>query len=163
MLVKEFTTCNPVSTISARKLKYINYIDTASVVDGKLLGIKTLDSNYPSRAQRRIQESDILISSVRPILRHNYYVNKKIDNGIASTGFIQLRITTPNIANARFVYYWLTTNEKIVLYNSIAEQSQSTFPAFNKEVIGNLEFPDISLAQQQHIVDLKPLFVTIEN
>jgi type I restriction enzyme S subunit len=40
------------------------------------------------------------------------------------------------------------------MYQTIAETSQSTFPSFNKDVIENMAFPDVSLAEQQHIVDI---------
>ena len=96
--------------------------------------------------------NDILISSVRPILKHNYYVNKKIENCIASTGFIQIRVIS-NTVLPQFLYYYLTEENKIKHYQSIAETSQSTFPSFNKEVIEEMNFPNISLDGQQHIVD----------
>ena len=98
------------------------------------------------------QKNDILISSVRPILRHNYFVNRDIKNGVASTGFIQLRVNSDKVL-PQYLYYYLTTDKKVQEYQAIAETSQSTFPSFNKEVIETMDFPDISLEGQYYIVD----------
>ncbi len=149
MLIKDIAKFNPKGI---KPTNYINYIDTSSVEDGKLIEIQKLYSNFPSRAQRVIQKNDILISSVRPNLKHNYYVNHQIENGIASTGFIQIRVTSEDV-HSNFLYYFLTEENKLKSYQNIAETSQSTFPSFNKDVIENIEFPNISLAEQQHIVD----------
>ena len=149
MLIKDIVIFNP-KGLKAKD--YINYIDTSSVEDGKLIDVQKLHSNFPSRAQRVIQRNDLLISSVRPNLKHNYFVSHQIENGIASTGFIQIRVISEDV-HPRFLYYYLTEESKVKSYQNIAETSQSTFPSFNKDVIENIEFPNISLEYQQHIVD----------
>ena len=150
MIIKDFVSFNP----KRRKpTDYVNYIDTSSVEDGKLIDIQCLSENIPSRAQRVIEKGDILISSVRPILKHNYYVGQHIENGIASTGFIQIRADRSKVI-PQYLYYFLTEETKVKMYQTIAETSQSTFPSFNKDVIENMTFPDVSLAEQQHIVDI---------
>ena len=151
MIIKDFVLFNPKGK---KPTDYVNYIDTSSVEDGKLIDIQRLSDNIPSRAQRVIEEGDILISSVRPILKHNYYVSQPIENGIASTGFIQIRADGSK-AIPQYLYYFLTEENKVKMYQTIAETSQSTFPSFNKDVIENMAFPDISLAEQQHIVDIR--------
>ena len=130
----------------------INYIDTSSVEDGHLNRIQVLKDNYPSRAQRTIQLNDILISSVRPNLLHNYFVKNTIDYGVCSTGFIQIRVINSKI-NPRYIYYLLTSKNKIKLYCSVAESSQTTFPSFNKDIIEEIKIPNISYDDQCHIVD----------
>lgn len=151
MLIKDIAKFNPKGTKSK---EYINYVDTSSVEDGKLIDVQMLFSDYPSRAQRVISKDDILISSVRPNLKHNYYINNHIENGVASTGFIQIRVFSEKVI-PKYLYYFLTEENKVKMYQNIAETSQSTFPSFNKEVIENIEFPNISLADQQHIVDIR--------
>jgi len=65
----------------------IEYIDTSSVEEGRLVNTqKILLKEAPSRAKRRVKENDILISSVRPNLKHFYFVNHCKDNTIVSTG-----------------------------------------------------------------------------
>ena len=149
MRIKDIAIFNPKGN---KPEEYINYIDTSSVEDGKLHEVQTLSREIPSRAQRLIALNDILISSVRPNLRHNYFVNKEIPHGIASTGFIQIRVISSNV-NPQFLYYFLTSEQKVLHYQTIAETSQSTFPSFNKDVIEGLDFPNVTLDDQQHIVD----------
>ena len=151
MLVKDIANVNPLS--KHKYNNFINYIDTSSVYDGKLLNIQKIHSNFPSRAQRIIGINDILISSVRPNLLHNYFINKNINNGVASSGFIHIRVKD-NLINPRFLYYFLTSHNNISLYSAIAESSQTTIPSFNKDVIENLELPDISVSKQLLIVDI---------
>lgn len=150
MKIKEIASFNPKGK---KPNDYINYVDTSSVEDGKLVGLQTLSKDIPSRAQRVIEKNDILISSVRPILKHNFFVGQSIQHGVASTGFIQIRVNNSNVL-PRFLYYYLTVETKTQQYQTIAETSQSTFPSFNKDVIEEMEFPNISLETQQHIVDI---------
>lgn len=149
MKIKEIASFNPKGK---KPNDYINYVDTSSVEDGKLMGLQTLSNDIPSRAQRVIEKNDILISSVRPILKHNFFVGQSIQHGVASTGFIQIRVNNSNVL-PRFLYYYLTVDTKVQQYQTIAETSQSTFPSFNKDVIEEMDFPNISLETQQHIVD----------
>ena len=150
MKIKEIASFNPKGK---KPNDYINYVDTSSVEDGKLIGLQTLSKDIPSRAQRVIEKNDILISSVRPILKHNFFVGQSIQHGVASTGFIQIRVNNSYVL-PRFLYYYLTVETKVQQYQTIAETSQSTFPSFNKDVIEEMEFPNISLETQQHIVDI---------
>lgn len=150
MRIKDLAIFNPKGI---KPKDFIVYIDTSSVEDGKLYETQTLDRDIPSRAQRVIEQNDLLISSVRPILRHNFFVKKEISHGIASTGFIQLRVTSTNVV-PQYLFYFLTSDSKVLHYQTIAETSQSTFPSFNKDVIENIEFPNITISEQQHIVDI---------
>ena len=62
MLIKDIAKFNP----KGRKSKeYINYVDTASVEDGKLIDVQMLFSDYPSRAQR------VISKEMRRIDKHN--------------------------------------------------------------------------------------------
>ena len=151
MRIKDLAIFNPKGI---KPKDFIVYIDTSSVEDGKLYETQTLDRDIPSRAQRVIEQNDLLISSVRPILRHNFFVKKEISHGIASTGFIQLRVTSTNVV-PQYLFYFLTSDSKVLHYQTIAETSQSTFPSFNKDVIENIEFPNITISEQQHIVDIR--------
>ena len=150
MKIKDFCSINPPSN---NFFDYINYIDTSSVIDGRLLNLQHLSQRFPSRARREIHNGDLLISSVRPNLKHNYFVSKEINHGIASTGFIQIRLCNQNWM-PRYIYYYLTTDQKVNLYANIAS-SQTAFPAFDKHVIEEIDVPNISLDEQRHIVDTR--------
>ena len=66
----------------------IEYIDTSSVDKGHLVETQKLKlEEAPSRAKRRIKDNDILISTVRPNLKHFFFVKKSRNNLVGSTGF----------------------------------------------------------------------------
>ena len=129
MYIKECCVINPLN--KANK-EYINYIDTSSVNDGSLLNYQTLFSNFPSRAQRNVEQKDI-------------------GNCVASTGFIQIRCK--NMVCPRYIYYLLTCKKSVAEYIMVADSSQTTFPTFNKNVIENIKILHEDLSTQQHIVD----------
>ena len=60
------------------------------------------------------------------------------------------------VLNPQFLYYWLTTPEKVNHYCSIADCSQSAYPSFTKEVIETLDFPSISITTQHSITNTIP-------
>lgn len=152
MKLKELVDINPVGNGKLPNL--IAYIDTSSVTDGELTNIQYLQDTFPSRAQRKISNGDILISSVRPNLKHNYYVQNATENMIASTGFIQIRVKNNEKVDSRFLYYWLTSPNKISHYCRIADCSQSSYPSFSKEVIEELDFSSIPLVAQHSITNI---------
>lgn len=152
MKLKDLVDINPVGNGKLPNL--IAYIDTSSVADGELTNIQYLQDTFPSRAQRKISNGDILISSVRPNLKHNYYVQNATENMIASTGFIQIRVKNNEKVDSRFLYYWLTSPSKISHYCRIADCSQSSYPSFSKEVIEELDFPSIPLVAQHSITNI---------
>ena len=148
--VKDIALINPKSNI--KMYEYINYIDTSSVYDGQLNNIQYLINDVPSRAQRELHINDILISSVRPNLKHNYFVKTDKRNIVGSSGFIQIRLIDKRYIPL-YMYYYLTSERNIKKYDIIANFSQTTFPTFNKDVVENLEIPIISIVNQQHIVN----------
>ena len=89
---------------------------------------------------------------MRPNLKHNYFVKCKEPHLIGSTGFIQVR-NNSNRYNSKYLYYFLTSQQRVDLYTSIANFSQTAFPSFNKDVLEDLHIPEISLSKQNHIVN----------
>ena len=148
MKVKDFTEINPSPSSPIEKRLFIDYIDTAAVTEGRLGDIQHLIGSFPSRAQREVHPNDILISSVRPNLRHNYFVTQGEDGMIASSGFVHIRVKKSEKVVPRFLYYFLTSPSKIRYYTRIADCSQSAYPSFNKDVIEDIEFPFISKPTQ---------------
>jgi type I restriction enzyme S subunit len=119
--------------------KVIEYIDINSVEEGTILERKyiPLDS-APTRARRIVRDEDILLSTVRPNLRHFAFVKKANPNTIASTGFAVIRAKK---AEPRFLYYYLTTDFVTEYLTQIAEEHASTYPAFTPDVVENLNMP----------------------
>jgi hypothetical protein len=66
MLIKDIAIFNP-KGLKAKD--HINYIDTSSVEDGKLIDIQKLRSNFPSRAQRVIQEKHVFQKVVVELIK----------------------------------------------------------------------------------------------
>ena len=127
MKVKDVCVINPKP--QTKRGDWINYIDTSSVNDGELVAVTKLVGEFPSRAQRELFLNDILISSVRPNLKHNYYVSIDKPNLVGSTGFIQVR-AKPNKIVPKFLYYFLTSQPRIDQYTTVANLAQTAFPSF---------------------------------
>ncbi len=119
--------------------KIIEYIDINSVEEGIILERKRIPlDSAPVRARRIVRDGDILLSTVRPNLRHFAFVKKAKPNTIASTGFAVIRAKE---AEPRFLYYYLTTDFVTEHLIQIAEEHASTYPAFTPDVVENLNMP----------------------
>ncbi|MEM1986557.1 MAG: restriction endonuclease subunit S [Nitrososphaeria archaeon] len=117
----------------------IEYIDITSVNNGELLGVQDLSlSEAPSRAKRIVRNNDILISTVRPNLKHFVFVKNAKSNTIASTGFA---VVSSYKINPRYLYYFLTSEPFTIYLTQIAETQTSAYPAFTPDVIENAELP----------------------
>ena len=91
----EISIINPENMKSGQYTE-INYIDIASVKGGQILELQKLTNDFPSRAKRIVKKGDILYSSVRPNLKGYVYISDDIQNGVASTGFADIRVKEPN-------------------------------------------------------------------
>lgn len=113
----------------------IDYIDVSSVDRGQILDIQKLSvETAPSRAKRIVRDNDIIISTVRPNLKHYAFIKKACDNLIASTGYA---VITSKKINPNYLYYYLTTDEYTQFLARIADSHTSTYPAINPDVIEN--------------------------
>ena len=154
MKVKKIAEFNPAPASPIAGRSEIDYIDTAAVVEGRLGDVQRLSKMFPSRAQREIHTNDILISSVRPNLKHNFFVDDSADGMIASSGFIHVRVKNSSDVSPRFLYYYLTSPAQVQRYVKIADSSQSAYPSFNKDVVENIELPEIDLPTQLRIAGI---------
>jgi type I restriction enzyme, S subunit len=162
-IVADIADFNTRSVNKDFKFDVIEYIDTSSVEKGQLTNTQEiLLKEAPSRAKRRIQKNDILISSVRPNLEHYYFVDKCKENTVVSTGFV---VITPKKDTYPYFLYCLLTTEQYTQYlTQVANSHTSTYPSFNPEVIENsiLSIPDYP--EQKRIADiLSCLDAKIEN
>jgi len=151
MKVKNIAEFNPTPSSPIAGRSEIAYIDTAAVVEGRLGDVQRLTKIFPSRAQREIHTNDILISSVRPNLKHNYFVDGSTDGMIASSGFIHVRVKNSSDVSPRILYYYLTSPAQVQRYVKISDSSQSAYPSFNKDVVENIDLPGIDLPTQLRI------------
>ncbi len=123
------------------------YIDLESVEKGMLKKReRLLLQNAPSRAQRYLQDDDILFQTVRPYQKNNFYFSKG-EGYVASTGYAQLRTNH----NARFLYQLLHT-EKFVR-KVLLRCTGTSYPAINSNDLAKIPINLPTLPEQQKIAD----------
>ena len=136
--------------------KIIEYIDINSVESGLILEKKVIPLEIaPTRARRVVRNNDILLSTVRPNLRHYAFVKYSKPNTIASTGFAVIR--AKNI-EPRYLYYYITTDFVTEYLTQIAETHTSAYPSFTPDVVENLKTPYQSTSEQSRIATVLSWF-----
>jgi len=129
----------------------IEYIDVASVEERKLTETQKLKlEKAPSRAKRIVLDDSVLISTVRPNLKHYCFIRKAKPNLIASTGFAVVN-SKQGKSDPYYLYNLLTTNEYTNYLIKIADSQTSTYPAFNPSIIQNSKFIFPSFTEQRAI------------
>ena len=151
MKIKNISVINPNNDKSINELNYINYLDTASVNNGKITNFTLLNNGqYPSRAKKILMQNDIIISSVDP-RNHNCIIKKSVNNLIGSSAFHQIRIKPNTHWLIKYIYYFLISNKNLIFFEN--NSTGTILPTFNKKIIENLDLPEISYSKQQHIVN----------
>lgn len=130
----------------------IEYIDIAAVNQGFISEIKTIPlKEAPSRAKRIVRNNDIVLSTVRPNLKHFAFMKNVKPNTVASTGFAV--ITSKNI-HPQFLYYYISTDRYTYYLSAIADMHTSAYPACNPDVIENSLIPYPLLPDQRAIAKI---------
>ncbi len=89
--------------------KTFEYISLSEVSNGEIERSRTTPINEaPSRAQRTIQQGDVLVGTVRPKQRSHGFVSAEHDGKICSSGFGALR-PGPNL-NSRYLIQEILSN-----------------------------------------------------
>ena len=146
----EISIINPENMKSGQYTE-INYIDIASVKGGQILELQKLTNNFPSRAKRIVKKGDILYSSVRPNLKGYVYISDDIQNGIASTGFADIRVKEPNTLLSKYLYYIMTTD--YISNDLISKAKGAQYPAVSFDDFKNIKIPIPSLEHQKEIIE----------
>ncbi len=147
--VEDVALINESSIKKDFKLELIEYIDIASVDKGMINDKQLIKlDEAPTRARRVVKDNDILISTVRPNLKHYTFINSAKSNTIASTGFAV--ISALNI-NPKFLYYYLTTDKYTEYLTAIADSHTSAYPSFNPDIIEKSFVPFPSMDEQNSI------------
>lgn len=112
------------------------YIDLESVVSGKLIKNQFINKKgAPSRAQRLVNNGDILYQTVRPYQKNNY-IFKGVDNQyVASTGYALLRVK--NNIDADFIYHMVHTHEFVS--EVIGQCTGTSYPAITPNLLNKIE------------------------
>jgi type I restriction-modification system DNA methylase subunit/restriction endonuclease S subunit len=146
----EISIINPENMKSGQYTE-INYIDIASVKGGQILELQKLTNDFPSRAKRIVNKGDILYSSVRPNLKGYVYISDDIQNGVASTGFADIRVKEPNTILSKYLYY-IMTSDYISDY-LISKAKGAQYPAVSFDEFETIKIPIPSLNKQKEIVE----------
>lgn len=103
------------------------YVDLESVEKGRLIRKTQIQRDgAPSRAQRSLQDQDVLFQIVRPYQRNNLLFRSDSDDDyVASTGYAQLRAH----ASPRFLYQSIHTDDFVA--RIVAKCTGSNYPAIN--------------------------------
>jgi len=109
------------------------YIDLESVEKWILKKENTLFSkNAPSRAQRILNNNDILFQTVRPYQKNNFFFKKEWDY-VASTWYAQIR----KEKNNEYLFHFLH-NEKFVS-KVLLRCTWTSYPAINSSDLGDIK------------------------
>ena len=130
------------------------YVDIASI-DRQLKTIgsfsEILGAEAPSRARKRIQANDVLVSTVRPNLNAVAIVPRELDGQIASTGFCVLR-PQPSVLHHKFLFYFTVTPEFVGELSSRVRGAH--YPAVSDGDVKKLAIPLPPLSEQRRIVEI---------
>lgn len=127
------------STVNPSKMfEWINYTDISSVGEHVVQEPLTMPAeSAPSRARRKLNTGDIVISTVRPNRRSFFKFENQWENPICSTGFAV--VSPKNKSNAEYLYALLTSHAATDFYESICEGG--AYPAFNGVKLHDMPIP----------------------
>ena len=135
---------------------YVNYLDTGNITQNSIDSIQYInlsEEKLPSRARRKVQYNSILYSTVRPNQLHYGIVKDQPSNFLVSTGFTVIDVDS-KVADADFIFYWLTQPFVTEYLHGIAEQAVSTYPSIKASDLEALEIDLPPLEDQKRIASL---------
>ncbi len=132
---------------------FVNYLDTGSITENCISEIQHLvagTDKIPSRARRKVENGDIVYSTVRPNQKHFGLLKDIPENLLASTGFAVIR-GKADVACTDFIYWFLAQDHIVEYLHSIAENSTSAYPSIRPGDIEQLELSLPPLPEQRAI------------
>ncbi|WP_198535196.1 hypothetical protein [Salinivibrio sp. ML198] len=110
------------------------------ITTGQVSSTKTHTVGAPSRAKTKIQQGDVLVSTVRPNRKNVGFIVDSVTDSemVATSGFSVLRFSS--LAQAAFYHAWLRTDDataQLMRWNS-----GSAYPAIDDDVPLNIIIPD---------------------
>ncbi len=117
------------------------------ITTGQVLSTKTQTVGAPSRAKTKVQQGDVLVSTVRPNRKNvGFIVDSETESEmVATSGFSVLRFSS--LAQAAFYHAWLRTDDataQLMRWNS-----GSAYPAIDDDVPLNIIVPEF----EQEFID----------
>ncbi len=138
------------------KWKFINYLDTGSLIENQISEIQHLavgEDTIPSRAKRKIQPGDIIYSTVRPNQKHYGILKNPPENLLVSTGFSTIRAKSKE-SDTNFIYWFLAQPETVEKLQIIGEHSTSAYPSIKPSDIEGLKLNLPPLPEQKAIAHI---------
>lgn len=110
------------------------------ITTGQVSSTKTHTVGAPSRAKTKVQQGDVLVSTVRPNRKNVGFIVDCVTDSemVATSGFSVLRFSS--LAQAAFYHAWLRTDDataQLMRWNS-----GSAYPAIDDDVPLNIIIPD---------------------
>lgn len=110
------------------------------ITTGQVSSTKTQTVGAPSRAKTKVQQGDVLVSTVRPNRKNVGFIVDNVTDSemVATSGFSVLRFSS--LAQAAFYHAWLRTDDataQLMRWNS-----GSAYPAIDDDVPLNIIIPD---------------------
>lgn len=126
----------------------IEYIDIGSVsaVNGVEKTEMLTFGNAPSRARRKLQAGDVIVSTVRTYLEAIAVIDSEKNNLVASTGFCVIR---PTKIKEHFAGFALRT--RFFIAEVIARSTGISYPAINSSDLVNIKIAYPSEQEQKDI------------
>lgn len=141
VLLGDICKTNTTSYSKNDEWEYVNYLDTGNITVNSIDTIQCInlnDGKLPSRAKRKVKFNSIIYSTVRPNQCHYGIIKDFPDNFLVSTGFTVIDVNE-KLADADYIYYWLSQNAVTERLHSIAEQSTSAYPSIKPSDLESLE------------------------
>lgn len=136
----------PDSTDPDYEIEYVD-IGNVSLTEGITSTERLRFEAAPSRARRRVQHGDIIVSTVRTYLKAVAHIIAPPANLIVSTGFAVLR---PNPTLSHAYLYRLAQSEPFV-HAIVAHSVGVSYPAINASDIGRFYIPLPPITEQNSI------------
>ncbi|MEQ3477764.1 restriction endonuclease subunit S [Klebsiella variicola] len=144
------------------------YVDLTAVdIETKKITVTTeiTANNAPSRAQKLLQENDVIFATTRPTQQRFCLIDSEHSGEVASTGYCVLRAKQDEVL-PKWILHWISTR----YFNEYVEENQSgsAYPAISdakvKECLIPIPCPDNkekSLAIQSEIVKILDTFTAL--
>lgn len=152
--IKIIASCNddslPESLLPDTPIRYVD-ISSVSHDEGIAVAEPMLFGDAPSRARRKAQAGDVVVSTVRTYLKAVASIDEAHADCVYSTGFAVLRPRKEHLAPG--FLKWLALNE--LLIQAVESHSEGlSYPAINASELINLKTAVPSLCEQVRIVSI---------
>ncbi len=140
---------DPAKVFASRQFEYIDIAAIENETGNYLGSTQIIGIEAPSRARRKVQNLDVLLSTVRPNLRAFALLRNPPENTVASTGFAVLRSKRELVLPGYLI--WLLRSEPCV-NQMVAMSGKGAYPSINSSDVERITIPLPPLEVQHQIV-----------